>query len=399
MQHNTTSTIAVALSGGADSLYTLISLKESGIPVIGIHGKFIPDDVVTMFNPKGLEASEQLTESIAKACKTLDVPFHCVKLQDTFLDRVIRPFVQAYAQGETPNPCALCNTSIKFGLLLNSALKLGAEHLATGHYARLEQVKKEGSSETLPQLLQGKDPFKDQSYFLGLVPKEQLRHAIFPLGEEKKSVVLSRLAKRGIVPPAPIESQEVCFIPSDTYRNFLPHMAEKLGIELPGAGPMLLDGKPISTHKGLWQYTEGQRKGLGVAWKEPLHVIIKDKEKNALILGAKQEAIATGIICGGINILLDPEEWPDVVYVKARYREQARQAHIRFIQKNPEKNWWGFEANDSCIDVDFLSTETSIAQGQLASIYIPVPNSFEEDGRPVLRLVAGGLITEVKRPS
>ena len=383
--------IAVAVSGGADSLFTLMQLREQGADLVALHGIFFqPRD-------KAETADKQaVLEGLAQNCEALGVALTVADLSSAFLELVIRPFVEAYAQGLTPNPCALCNARIKFGLLQDFSLSLGADRIATGHYARLvrqdcalqtTETRQNGgipgqelSGCATPALLQGRDPIKDQSYFLALTPAGRLAKALFPLGERNKKDVLSSLAARGIAIPQPTESQEVCFVPNDAYRDFLPRVAESLGIPLPGPGPMLLaDGRRLGTHKGLWQYTEGQRKGLGLGWTEPLHVLGKEKKGNILRLGPRHEMRVDGCECPNANILLPPRYWPPEVLVKTRYREKPKPAIVRM----------GLEAQDAAMHIRFLQPDTAVAPGQVAAVYIPTGH-----GEP-LRLVAGGIIGAV----
>ncbi len=412
MNADTPPPIAVAVSGGADSLYTLIRLQESGMPVVAVHGIFAQ---YLSLNPATAKAeaaeASAAQERLANACAALHVPLHILDLSDPFMERVIRPFVESYAAGLTPNPCALCNAGIKFGLLLDGARALEARRIATGHYVRMVRPGDafEGSSGThneavkenahgrilgpqaegppldthLPALLQGADPAKDQSYFLALVPLERLAYAEFPLGGTQKSVVREALVRRGIAIPQPKESQNVCFIPGDEYRDFVFHMAERLGIPLPGPGPMLLaDGTRLGTHKGLWQYTEGQRYGLGIGWKVPLRVLAKEREDNILRLGPREDLWTDSCLCGDVNILLPQELWPETVFAKTRYREPPRRVHAAIAE----------DGGKTTLHIHFLSRETAVAPGQVAAIYVPVPGCCEADGRPVLRLAAGGII-------
>ena len=387
--------VAVALSGGADSLYTLLSLHEAGVKVMGIHGLFggplelgTPEE-----NALAQANSTAVIHGLSDACHSLGIPFAVRDCSQEFMDAVVRPFVESYARGHTPNPCALCNAAIKFGLLREHALAAGASHIATGHYARLVPEASlqiphcactgDNATGTGLALLQGADPTKDQSYFLALVKKEFLASALFPLGNEHKNDVLARLAARGITPPQRIESQEVCFIPHDEYRDFLPRVAARLGIQLSGQGPMMLaDGRIVGQHKGLWQYTEGQRKGLGVGWSEPLHVLGKEAGANILRLGPRVAMRTSGCVCAGVNVLVPQAMWPTTVYVKTRYRERAKAATATLSGTG----------EGTRMHITFHAPETIIAHGQIAAVYMPVPGCFEPDGRPLLRLAAGGII-------
>ena len=195
-------TIAIALSGGVDSLMSLMLLRESGADVMAVHALFLP------------EPQAFLIEGLRETCADLEVPFALVDLRAEFEELVVAPFVRAYQEGLTPNPCAACNPAIKFGLLMDRVRALGAGRLATGHYACLEE------RPWGPALFRGLDPAKDQSYFLSRVPRERFARVVFPLAGWTKDRVRQAMAGHGITPPAGRESQEVCFIPAD-YRDFL----------------------------------------------------------------------------------------------------------------------------------------------------------------------------------
>jgi tRNA-specific 2-thiouridylase len=297
---------AVALSGGADSLMTLLLLRETGTAVMGVHA---------LFHGAG---DDGLPERLRSLCAELDAPFAVIDLRQEFEDLVVGPFVRAYQQGLTPNPCAACNPSIKFGLLLDRVRELGADRLATGHYARLEAA---GYG---PVLFRGLDQSKDQSYFLSMVPRERFERIVFPLSGWTKADVRKALDERGLTPPAGRESQEVCFIPAD-YRDFLRARKVRLG----GPGSITLaDGTVLGRHYGLWQHTLGQRKGLGIAYREPLYVTAKNFGKNALIVGPRSEAMSRGCRTDAPNLLCPPEHWPAEVLVQTIYRQRPEPAKV-----------------------------------------------------------------------
>ena len=253
--------LAVAVSGGGDSLASLLRLREAGHEVLALHGRFLPD----AHNPK----SEQAEAGLAESCAGLGVALHVLDLREPFERLVAGPFAAEYLAGRTPNPCARCNVAMKFGLLLDAALELGAQALATGHYARAGAHPVHGWA-----LSRGADPSKDQSYFLSLVPRKRLERALFPLADERKTDVRADLAGRGLSPPLPEESQEICFVPGDDYRAFLAARVHGGLSGLPGPGPAVLpDGTPVGRHQGLWRATIGQRRGLGLSWREPLYAM------------------------------------------------------------------------------------------------------------------------------
>lgn len=330
--------IAVAVSGGRDSLLALALLMEQGYEVIAVHARFLP----------GEWDEERLGKPLRDIAGQLGVKLRVLDLREEFERRVVAPFVAEYRAGRTPNPCALCNPRLKFGLLFERAAgEFGAEAIATGHYARLELDPTYGLC-----LRRGADPLKDQSYFLALVPRERLEKAIFPLGGWRKADVAAALETRGLKPPLPLESQEVCFIANDDYKAFL----QARGVELPGPGPMELeDGRVVGRHAGLWRYTLGQRRGLGIAWSEPLYVLDKDVRRNALLVGPKPSLASAGCEVRGVNYLVPPEQWPEVVLVKTRYRQEAAPALSRHME-----NGLAFE---------FLEPHERPAPGQVAVAY------------------------------
>lgn len=381
-----TTPIAVALSGGADSLYTLLRLKEQGANLIGVHGLFGQRILSRFMGYAGLPAIspsfEEMTEQLSALCGSLHIPFHLIDCESLFLKNVIKPFVQTYIQGGTPNPCALCNATVKLGDLLHQCLALGASHLATGHYARCLQTP------SGPVLLQGSDAAKDQSYFLALTPKEQLAKILFPAGSRLKKDVLAELADQNIAPPQQGESQEICFIPGNLYREFLPFMAGELGLSLPKGGKICLeDGTCLGEHKGLWQYTEGQRRGIGIGWKEPLHVLAKEQDHNILRVGPKSALQTSSFACEETNLLIPSSLWPRQVYVKTRYREQPQPAKVSFSRKDDKVS----------ISVTYENQNTSVSCGQLAVMYVPYENYPNTDQNSQLCVAAGAIITNSER--
>jgi len=327
--------IAVALSGGADSLAALLLLREEGGDVLAVHGRFLP------------EPDTARERALAETCARLGVGLEILDLRAKFEELVASPFVQAYALGLTPNPCAACNRAVKFGALLEAVLALGAEGLATGHYAILEQTDRG------PRLKRGVDPVKEQSYFLSLVPLERWERVRLPLGLWTKERVRSFLESRGIVPPESRESQEVCFVPDDDYRAFL----QARGAELTGTGPIRLarDGREIGRHEGLWRYTLGQRRGLRLPWTEPLYVAGKDLESNTLWVGPAESLESRGCEARGANVLVPPGEWPEALTAQVRYRQKSRPARV--------------ELKENRIRVEFESPGPPPAPGQSVAVY------------------------------
>lgn len=341
--------VAVALSGGMDSLYSLLSLMETGAELFALHALFLPPH---LREPDAPEALERLHESAA----SLGVKLHVADLSADFESKVIKPFALAYLAGKTPNPCAYCNPAMKFGLLWDEAARLGAAHIATGHY-----VKRDGQA-----IFAGDDESKDQSYFLALTPLESLARGIFPLASRKKSAIAAELAERKIEVPQKGESQEICFISNNDYRSFLRVYAERSALDLGGPGPIKLpDGEVLGRHNGLWAYTQGQRQGLGIAWKEPLYVLGKDLAENALIVGPKSFFGRESCLCGPPNCFVSPAEWPDTVLAKTRYRQRLAPARVEFCGTG--------------LRLEFLDDElrAPAAPGQIAALYAATNNGLQ----------------------
>ncbi|WP_291323125.1 tRNA 2-thiouridine(34) synthase MnmA [Desulfonatronospira sp.] len=301
--------IGVALSGGLDSLACLVMLKEQEYDLLPLHALFYPHQ------------DRHLVQSLREICTSLGTSLHVKDLQHEFATQVINPFVRDYLHGLTPNPCARCNRSIKFGLLLDLAMELGASALATGHYARKISLGLSG-----PILMRARDLGKDQSYFLSLVPAAGLARAVFPMQDQYKSLMKKFLENRNITPPAREESNEVCFIPGD-YRDFIAGRLKNGPCTRPG--PIVdSSGNILGRHQGLWRYTLGQRRGLGIACRHPLYVLRKELSSGTLVVGPREELGVQGFEAGQINILEHPEQWPDLVLVQTRYRQKARPAEV-----------------------------------------------------------------------
>lgn len=346
-----------------DSLYALVSLRERGEKVIALHARMLPGDIA----PAGYGA---MVDCLREACAAFGVDLAVIDCADAFAERVIATFVRAYAAGLTPNPCAHCNAAIKFGLLLDAARSLGASRIATGHYVRLETTPNGAA------LYAGDDAAKDQSYFLSLVPADRLARAVAPLAGTKKADIRAFFARTDMAVPARSESQEICFVPDGDYRSFVTERAARLGIALPGPGPVTLaDGTLIGEHKGLWRYTEGQRRGLGIAWKEPLYVLRKDLATNTLVADGAALLAGGGVIVDSVNFLVPFDRWPRDVLVRTRFRQKERSATAR-------------REGNSLVLAE-KTPSGPYARGQIATFYA----MEARDGRERLRVLGGGIIT------
>ncbi|MGZ6390501.1 MAG: tRNA 2-thiouridine(34) synthase MnmA [Ktedonobacterales bacterium] len=279
--------VVVGMSGGVDSSVAAALLKEQGYDVVGIMLRLWSEpagesDDGTEHVVENKCCSIESMADARRVAAALDIPFYVVNVEQPFQQTIVDYFYDEYAAGRTPNPCLRCNRYIRFTLLLERALALGADYLATGHYVRVDDDPATG----LRRLRRGLSEEKDQSYVLHVLTQEQLRHALFPLGEYTKPQVRAMAAERGLPVASKAESQEICFVAANDYRGFMRRYAEASGRALPQPGPILDEsGHTLGQHQGLAYYTVGQRKGLGVSAREPLHVLNMDSTRNALIVG------------------------------------------------------------------------------------------------------------------
>ncbi len=266
------------MSGGVDSSVAAGLLKEQGYDVVGLMLKLWSDGENGRANRCCTPADVDAARAVANQ---LGIPFYLINIADSFKSIVVAYFVDEYAAGRTPNPCLMCNRHIRYELLLNKALSLGAQYLATGHYARVRQV------DGRYQLLRGVDAQKDQSYVLSVLGQRELARALWPLGELTKPQVRELAAQFQLPVAEKVESQDLCFLADGDYRDFLTRHAPAGSIR-PGE---IRDtsGKVLGEHRGLPFYTIGQRKGIGLAAREPLYVIALDAADNAVIVGPQHE--------------------------------------------------------------------------------------------------------------
>jgi tRNA-specific 2-thiouridylase len=306
-------TVAVAVSGGVDSMVTALLLKQQGHSVLALHMILRPEDPP--------EPGKQIKELTAR----LGVTLHLVDLRLAFQKQVIEPFVDAYRKGMTPNPCVVCNPRIKFSLLQEKAIELGANSLATGHYARILF----DSSQGILRLFRGRDRAKDQSYFLYGLNQLRLGRTFFPLGDYRKRDVRQLAAEAGMGGYYRAESQEICFISGRDYRDFL---AGQLGRDLPGPGPVLdLEDRRLGKHKGIHRYTIGQRRGIGIPASTPYYVVGLEPESNIVRVGRKSDLRRRELLVKNVNwIAMSPpsSNFEALVQVRSRHREAPAMVEV-----------------------------------------------------------------------
>jgi tRNA-specific 2-thiouridylase len=344
--------VVVAMSGGVDSSVSAALLKQQGYDVIGLTLRLWTD-------PAHPPASDSETAA-RRAAEALDISLHVIDIADTFRREIVQFFLDEYARGVTPNPCVRCNRLVKWGVLLDHALVLGADYLATGHYAR-----KRTTGDGRQELLRAVDHSKDQTYVLHILTQDKLARALFPVGEYPKPEIRSLALTFGLPAATQSDSQDLCFLAGEDYRDFLRRNAP----EIARPGPIVTrDGKTLGEHQGLAYYTIGQRKGLGVSSPVPLYVLAKDTVTNTLVVGQESELGSLELTAAHVNwIAGEPPSGPLRAQVKTRYT--AKEAWAEVMPREVSR-----------AEVRFEALQRDITPGQAAVFY---------DGDIVL---GGGLI-------
>ena len=312
---NSNSDVVVAMSGGVDSSLAAALLLDAGYRVTGVMLDLWIDEAADQGRAQAAQADAR------RVADHLGIPFRLLDARAIFKSRVVDDFIATYTQGETPNPCIVCNPAVKFGFLLDEALAVGAAFLATGHYARIQRL-----DDGELRLLKGVDLRKDQSYMLQRLTQRQLAHALFPLGDLTKAEVRRLARDRALQVVDRPESQDLCFLPGGDYRAFLSRHA-------PAAmtpGPIVdQDGRVLGRHTGLGGYTIGQRQGLGVAAAHPLYVIRVDAPANALVVGPAEALGRDRLTARDVNYVSGaPPTTPATVEAKIRYKANPAPAEL-----------------------------------------------------------------------
>lgn len=335
---------AIALSGGIDSATAAYLLTRQGRNVIGIH--FITGYETA--SPGKKQTKAEARRKLSSIADRIGIDIRIIDCSAPFKKKVVDYFIQTYGAGRTPNPCMVCNASIKFGHILSAASKLGASRLATGHYARLTRDQYRSI-----HLLKGVDAQKDQSYFLARLTRSQLSRADFPLGQMTKSEVARLAQENGIIPAVNRESQDICFIRGKSYSAFLAEQDEFDNVP----GPIEdIDGKIIGEHNGLYRYTIGQRRGIGLPASEPYYVVRIDPRQNRLVVGFKKALKADRFKVEEINWISDEPHSSINVLTRVRYRHKAAASTL-------------FPVDRKTAVVQFNTQQSAITPGQGAVFY------------------------------
>jgi len=359
--------VLVAMSGGVDSSLAAAMLRDEGHEIIGVNmrthrltqeEKAMGAQIKTCCSPVDARDARQCAERG-------EFPFYVLDVEPTFERDVIDPFIRAYMSGRTPNPCVLCNNYVKLGLLLDKAELYGCDLVATGHYARRVKYPETGRW----TLQRGADKRKDQCYYLYGLTQEQLSKIIFPLGGITKDEV-RELAREWAIPTADKpESQEICFIPDNNYRRFLRKRFHEMEIEMPSGKFVSTTGEVLGDHEGIAFYTVGQRRGIGLADKEPWYVVSIDPAMNNVVLGRRDDVLFDGLEADGLNwMAIEGLEKPTRAKVQIRHRHDPQWATIE-------------QTADDLVRVTFEEPARAVSPGQATVFW------DEED-----RVLGGGWI-------
>jgi tRNA-uridine 2-sulfurtransferase len=357
---STPETIAVAMSGGVESSAVAAMLRAEGHNVIGL--------TMQLWNQRRLAGHEGMPESVQGRCCSLDdvydarrvaehigIPYYVVNHQERFEREVVRPFVEEYLSGRTPIPCSLCNNHLKFDQLLVVARQIGAERVATGHYAGVAYDEARGRW----LLRRPTDKSKDQTYFLFGLTQDQLSRTLFPLGDMTKPQVRDLARKHGLALAEKPDSQEICFVPGGDYKRFIDAYLADQGEALPDTAGELVttNGEVIGEHHGIHNFTVGQRKGLGVATGSPLYVIQISGADKQVIVGSEENLYSRTLHARRVNLIsVDDLHEPMRVTVKIRHRHEPAAA---LLEKSD---------NDEIL-VTFDEPQRAITPGQAAVFY------------------------------
>lgn len=338
----------VAMSGGVDSSVAAYLMKKQGYESMGVTMKLYDNEDVGISREKSCCTLSDV-EDARDVARTLGIPYYVFNFKDEFDEKVVKRFVNTYLEGGTPNPCIDCNRFLKFERLMQRMYELDYDYVVTGHYARIELDEQSGRY----LLKKGLDETKDQSYVLYSLNQQQLAHTLFPLGEYRKTEIRQIAEENGFINARKHDSQDICFVPDGDYASFIDHY---LGSSSNPGNFVRQDGTVMGQHKGMIRYTVGQRRGLGIAYSEPLYVIGKNLKKNEVIVGVASELYQKELDANDIN-LISVERIEGELHCKAKIRYRHRE------------EWATVTQDGDRLHVVFDEPQRGITSGQALVLY------------------------------
>lgn len=341
--------VVVGLSGGVDSSVAAYLLKKQGYDVIGVTMQIWQEEDIEMQEENGGCCGLTAVDDARRVANQLDIPYYVMNFRKEFQKNVIDYFIHEYLEARTPNPCIACNRYVKWEALLKRSMEIGADYIATGHYARIMQLPNGRYT-----LKQSATLAKDQTYALYNLTQEQLAHTLMPVGAYTKDEIREMAEEIELQVANKPDSQEICFVPDDDYAKFI---KEETGTEIPEGNFVDLDGNVLGKHKGIIHYTIGQRKGLGLAMGKPVFVVDIKKETNEVVIGSNEDVFAKSLIANRVNLMsIESLEGDMRVKAKIRYNHRGADATIRMI-------------GEDLIQVVFDEPQRAMTPGQAVVFY------------------------------
>ena len=319
--------VVVGLSGGVDSSVAAYLLKEQGYDVIGVTMQIWQDEDITLQEENGGCCGLSAVDDARRVANHLGIPFYVMNFRADFKKEVIDYFIDEYVHGRTPNPCIACNRYVKWESLLKRSMEIGADYIATGHYAQIHKL--DNGRYTLKQ---SATIAKDQTYALYNLTQDQLSKTLMPVGGYTKDEIREIAAREGILTANKPDSMEICFVPDDDYAKYICENSDYKDVE---GNFVDVHGNVLGKHKGIIHYTIGQRKGLGIAFGSPMYVIKLDVEKNEVVLGSNEEVFAGKLYCNRINFMsIEDVKEPIRVRAKIRYNDRGSMCTVSKVDND-----------------------------------------------------------------